>query len=488
METTWAEYRSVGFMLARRSLEMGVSEEEETMAAKASPQLVGAMTILLVGVSWYLMSLAGASTATALLPPSCGMLANDGMWAPVNACTEYERGVDFRDLGMGSYYRDCDNHSLQQWGWRRQESGTHCRFHKRSRDEIQKKLANGRVVFIGDAMVRSLYYALCRALGDTAVGTFDASVAEHANILKTVNGVIMEYIWAPLTSEQVTKLRDLRASAGENRITLLLAGGGLMDVLHVWATDEDKASHEVSVKKLARELQALRGVSWATVWCTPTTVNTQALFTDEKRTQINEMAISEARKMYARLEVEASVDFVLDGPSYTEGCVADSWDGIQYPLRVYDVGVQVVANALDWLIPRNIIVESFKPPKTGQLGNPFLGLMMICFGLMGLIFYDGYLGFSYLASLFVRRMEVDEPIQLSTSLFMPRDMYEEAIVPFNQSLKLPCQLEDDDKRFSDEHAVLRVLENAVGSFTNTLGKRKLEIGLLTRGKGKKQSR
>jgi hypothetical protein len=159
---------------------------------------------------------------------------------------------------------------------------------------------------------------------------------------------------------------------------------------------------------------------------------------------MNEMAISEMRKMYVDLDVEESADFVLDGPSYSRGRVAESYDGVLYPPNVYDVGIQIIANSLDWLLPKADSEEYLiTPPLTGSLSNPFLGVMMACFGMIGVFFFDGYLGFSYLSSLLIRK-ETDglttrpdaEPRSIVFAI-MPNDLYDEAFVPYHQRLKLP---------------------------------------------------
>merc|ERR1712071_201847 len=64
------------------------------------------------------------------------------------------------------------------------------------------------------------------------------------------------------------------------------------------------------------------------------------------------------------------------------------------------------------------------PNEPGKMANPSLGLMMLCFGIVGLLFFDGFLGFSYLASFFVRGV-------------MPNDLYEEAFTQLHEKNNLP---------------------------------------------------
>ena len=435
MGMTWTEYKNVG-----RQLPTDSSQEEETPIAKASPPIIGTMVILVLGITWHILSIAGATGGNLPLQRICEAYVNEGIWAPVSPCNEYQRGIDSRELLVGGYYRDCEEGATMHWGWRQTRPNVKCRFKSRTEEELQEKLSHRKIVFVGDLSVRSLYHALCRLLGDTSAGKYDATVADHADISQGIGSIRLEYKWAPLAFDQVSKLKDIRTkgNAGQKQADLLVVGGGALDRLHVWATDEDQESHKVAVQKLSKELEF---ASAPTIWCTPTTVNTPALGNDEKRNQMNEMAISEIRKMYVNLDVEESADFVLDGPSYSSGRVAESYDGVLYPSNVYDAGIQIIANSFDWLLPAADSEETlFGPPSPGSLSNPFLGLMMACFSMIGLLFFDGYLGFSYLSSLFVRKASFrarGEQQRTIASAVMPNDLYDEAFVPYHQRLKLP---------------------------------------------------
>lgn len=435
MDLTWQEYRNVGKQL----IQLSTAPEAESSVAKATPPLIGLVIVLVLGFSWQIMSIQSAFGSTLPLPESCEIFANDGAWTPVHSCNEYQRGVDTRDYEVGAYYRDCSESSTLHWGWRKTNSNTRCNFYSRSSDTLHKLLDGRNIIFIGDSMVRNLFHALCRALGDSKAGNFDASLADHSDIAKMIGNTRVEYKWAPLALDQVTKLKDVRSkAASKDQADLIIAGGGTLDRLHVWATDEDQESQKVTVQKLAKELDF---ASSPTIWCTPTTVNTPALGNDEKRTQMNELAIQQVRTMYADLDVERSANFVLDGPSYSRGRVSESFDGLNYPHGIYDAGIQILVNALDWLLPvddENEYNNASSPPATGSMSNLFLGLMMVCFCMIGLFFFDGYFGFSYLSSLFVRKKKLRRYATDTKSVaVLPNDLYEEAFIPFHQKLKLP---------------------------------------------------
>jgi 10 TM Acyl Transferase domain found in Cas1p len=438
MVTTWTEYKNMG-----RQVSTGAMEEEDSLVLKSSPQIIGTMVILVIGMTWYILSMAGATGGFEPLKQNCEEYANKGIWSPVTPCNEFQRGFDTRGRYVGAYYANCEDGASMHWGWREKKANLKCNFRSRSEMEVKKKLNHRKIVFVGDLTVRSLYFALCRLLGDATAGAFNVANADHSDISKVLGNTRLEYKWAPLAFDQVSKLRDMRTkgNAGIKVADLIVAGGGTLDRLHIWATDEDQESHKAAVQKLSKELEFAPA---PTIWCTPTTINTAALGNEEKRSQMNEMSISQIRKMYSDLEIEESANFVLDGPSYSRGRVSESYDGVLYPNSVYDAGIQIVVNSLDWLLPHPDTEDSAIPLSTpGVLSNPFLGMMMICFSMIGLFFFDGYFGFSYLSSLFVRKdptsrsTRVGEQQRNLVSAIMPNDLYDEAFIPYHQRLKLP---------------------------------------------------
>lgn len=179
------------------------------------------------------------------------------------------------------------------------------------------------------------------------------------------------------------------------------------------------------MKDLAREMRMMRTVGSPVAWMVPTTINTPALNTEDKRHHMKEEDMEIMRGVYAEAGVLSSASFVLDGPSFTADRVLESYDGVHYPPQVYDAGAQILANAMDWLLPEKDIVDLKTPPQPGQMANPYLGMMMLCFVFIGLMFFDGFVGFSYFASLFVKGV-------------MPNDLYEEAFTDLHRKMKLPA--------------------------------------------------
>jgi hypothetical protein len=89
--------------------------------------------------------------------------------------------------------------------------------------------------------------------------------------------------------------------------------------------------------------------------------------------------------MYRELGVEKAADFVLEGPSFTNGTVSDSFDGIDYPSFVYDAGMQILANAFDWILQQSAAIEpEVLIPNVDISVNYYLKAQVLIFALIGL--------------------------------------------------------------------------------------------------------
>jgi hypothetical protein len=377
--------------------------------SKTSPPIIGTLTILLICLIWQIASLKGNPTSK-LLHPVCRNTANEGKWVSINSCSEFQQGRNARDFHSRSSNTKCfDNY---QWGWSNNEMSSECKFHFLEPLEAQQKLHGKTLIFIGDTMTRNLFFAACRVLGDTAADTNDESLPVHSEITKKFGSITMSFKWAPLATDIVGNLNAYKTSAH-----LIVAGSGAWDKLHLWATDEDQKSHIISLKRLARELQSLKENSIPTIWFTPTTINTRALSNEERRTQMSETSVQEMRDLYAENGVDAAAGFVLQGHTFTETQAHQSHDGVHYPPHIYNVGAQIMMNSLDWLLPNIQLptkyVDASFTPKTGSMANRSLGLMVLGLILIGLLFFDGFFGLFYIASIFIQPRKTPNRVGLS---------------------------------------------------------------------------
>jgi len=437
MDMTWIDYRlsSVEPSANKDENESNATLPKDSAISKSSPPLLGTMAVLLLGVSWHFLVRSGSALPLSPLPESCSHDANEGGWFAIDACSDMHRGVAVRDHGIGVNYERCERGEVLQWGWEKNSLTSKCRFRYRSPEQLQTKLFGRYILFVGDTMTRNLFYATCRSLGDSSAGNYDAEMPIHSDITKSFQDTLLEYKWAPLAVDIITKLNGYQSeSALSQRPDLIVVGGGIWDLLHIWGTDEDKASHKVSVSRLAKGLTRLQEAGLPTIWFTPTTISTQALNKEEKRTQMSEKSIEEMRKLYANRGVNKAATFVLNGPSFTAERVGESFDGLHYPLHIYDAGAQILANSFDWLLPGSSVAiqRDLILPQIGSMANPYLGLMILCFITIGLLFFDGYFGFSYLSSIAVCGLGKEKnsvPFHASShqniNSIMPNEVYEE---------------------------------------------------------------
>jgi len=410
----------------------------EHPVVRGSPPVIGAFTILCFCALWHAASMNSSYNSSMPLPSICGNVINEGKWVNIDSCKDFQKGINAREYHSRSYGECTEN---QQWGWTK-SNHPECRFKFHKPAEVQRKLPNENVIFIGDTVTRSLYFAFCRSLGVENLGYFDSEMPVHSELKTEFGNTIIRFQWAPLTSDVLHKMKSVTEDTD-----LVIAGSGALDKLHLWATDEDRNSYELTIKQLAKDLKLLKENSAPVVWFTPTTINTPALQSQEKRTQMSEKNIQEIRDMYYEFEINDAATFVLDGPTFTKDQVEKSYDGIHYPQHVYDVGAQILINALDWLVQvppsssTSFINPSFQP-RPGSMANPILGLMVLCCILIGLLFFDGYLGFSYLASVFMQPMSVPAPNRIalfytskeeqSRYSFLPQDVYSDVCAAYGR--------------------------------------------------------
>jgi hypothetical protein len=210
----------------------------------------------------------------------------------------------------------------------------------------------------------------------------------------------MDFRWAPYVSNLSTVVEGMIQSA--QHIDLVVIGGGAWDRLHTYNSMNEQEMLHDRVLSLGRKLEVLK-TNIPVVWVVPTSINSWALTTDQKKENIREEQMERIRILYRDLGIHDSVSFVLDGTSFTKDRVSESYDGVHYPLSVYDGGAQILANALDWLLTERVELDSFVPPVPGVLAHPVLGLLMLLFTVFAVVAFDGFMGFSYSAALIVKK-------------------------------------------------------------------------------------
>ena len=459
MDLTWEGFKESAMATREPTLEETMLEKMvgegagqpkyDTPLNSISAPIVGAMTLLVFGLAWHGLSQVGASKLGPL-PATCDAFVNDGTWVAVDACNEESRAAGQRKYGISSF-ATCDAQDESYvWAWNQTHPSSQCRFTHRDTKNIRKAVNYRTFTFVGDSMTRHVYQAFLRQMGIAGAGAYNTKGPKWADIDNRIGDTFVEFKWAPVVADLLANMKEIMGRPEEAtdkssaRPDLVIMGGGAWDRLHVHATDEDGESHQAAVKTLAKEIRLARNDDIPIVWFVPTTMNSKALPTEEKRKNIPEDQMAAMRALYEDLGVLSSASFVIDGPSFTATRVEESYDGVHYPLSVYDAGAQILANALDWLLP-DPIEDVFIAPEPGMMANPSLGVMMLCFIFMGLFCFDGFLGFSYMAAFFGRRL-------------MPTDICDAAYEELREKHDLP----------EDHESVVHSISGPVGNSTMSM--------------------
>jgi hypothetical protein len=405
--------------------------------------LVGAAAIVVVGIFWHHAARTGASKIIPL-PAHCQEYVQNGAWVAVDACNEFNRGDAYRDHGVGAF-GTCGLASDRAlvWGWKAQPSSTLCRFAQRDAGSLLKVLNQRRVTFVGDSTTRHLFHATRRLVGDAGAGAYNTTIEKWSDFpTSKYKGFMVDFVWAPYSEDLISRVQEIltaSASRPDLRPDLVVLGGGAWDRLHRYNDENEQQKLKEAVGKLAEQLKLLKSRNVPVVWITPTTVNKWALITEEKQTQINEESISKIRSLYRDEGIHDSVSFVLEGPSFTKERVPESYDGVHYPLSVYNGGAQILANSFDWLLIGDPLKDPFVAPNPGKMAHPLLGLYVLAVVAVVIFFFDGFLGLSYFAGLVVPSAR---PIYL----------YEEAFLALHAKLGLPLIVNSSVHSVSSAHS------------------------------------
>jgi len=393
--------------------------------AMVTSYAIAIIAVASCGISWHTMAVTGA-TKIHNLPQSCDKYANQGKWMSLNGCDEGPRGEEYRNYGISPISTCSAQNSVFVWGWEEQKPSSHCRFKQRDVKSLKKHLKDRTIYFVGDSITRYLYHSFCRQFGIPDAGSYNATDVKHHNLSQEIGDIKLEFIWAGYATEVVEAVNNLTLSNSlEDNLDLVVLGGGAWDKLWKFDTNEDEELLKSALGELKTGIEKLKKLKVPVVWLTPTSINTAALPTDEKRAKINEDEMKKIRDLYKSEHILSSSSFVIDGEVFTSTRVSESFDGVHYPHSVYTAGAQILCNAMDWLLPTPKVGPPKPPPQPGAMAHPLRGFMILCFAAAGIFLFDGFLGFSYLAALVVPSVA-------------PRRLFYESFSTLHQDMKLPA--------------------------------------------------
>lgn len=389
--------------------------------------LAGVSALLTVGAILQTMRLHGASK-TGPVPETCSSAVQTGQWIPVNLCESEFRGEAYRDHGISAISTCNPQNRVYSWGWKSTQSSSHCYFSQRDAAKLLSQLDHRTVTFVGDSIIRHLYHAFCRQVGDVNAGSYNTSLGKWQDYSRQYLHTRLEFRWAPFTDSMIETVSNI---SNANEVTdLLVIGGGAWDRLHRYSNKTEQETLKLNVGTLTNILSKLRASGTPVAWVTPTSVNTWALNTEEKRKNIREDQMAELRVMYEEVGLHEAASWILHGPSFTADRIAESYDGVHYPLPIYDGGAQILANALDWLVPDAAEPVKLSGPHIGAMAHPMYGFAMLVCITIALYTKDGFFGLSYLAGLVVPAAR-------------PSVLYQEAFANFHARMnivKLPVSI------------------------------------------------
>ena len=395
------------------------------------PHLAGVLVVTFMGSIWSRMGQYGAS-AIGPLPAACDTAVQTGAWVPVDLCNQETRGHSYRNYGMENAATCIPESPTYVWGWRATPPSSYCRMRQRHSKAILETLADRTIYFIGDSILRHLYHSLCRQVGDTRAGAYNTTSEKHGNFTRRYDTLNLEFRWAPYTNDT---LADALQSLFENEANLpdaIILGGGAWDQLHRHRNDADHDNLVDGVRRVAEQMRRIREAGVAITWVVPTTINTWGLTTEEKRQWLREEDMVILRGMYKDHGIHEAANFVLDGASFSKDRVSDSYDGVHYPLEVYDAGAQILLNSFDWLLPlpnSGELRQTNSAPRPGSMAHAGYGLMILILIGIATLSSDPFVGLSWLACWLTGTLGLLSPMVISP----------EAMTGWHQRKNLPIQ-------------------------------------------------
>jgi hypothetical protein len=367
--------------------------------SKCAPMLSGWLAILSVGFLLLEMRIHGTAKVIRV-PKSCHIAVQTGEWIPVNLCRNEFRGEAYRNRGISGIGTCSPQNDVYTWGWKATQSDSLCHFSQRDSEVLLSKLNNRTVTFVGDSIIRHLYHAVCRQVGDKDAGAYNSSSGKWQDYSRRYKNTNLEFRWAPFNNLLIETLVNITQKTVTTDLVVL--GGGPWDRLHRYGNESSQELLRAGVRTLTEKIKLLRSTGVPVVWVSPTTINSWALLTEEKRNHIREDQMEALRELYKRNGLHEAVSWVFSGTSFTKERAAESYDGVHYPLYVYDAGAQILANAFDWLLPEEVATDTLmQAPKIGSMSHPILGVIVLACAWIALYTKDSFMGLSYLAGLLV---------------------------------------------------------------------------------------
>lgn len=239
----------------------------------------------------------------------------------------------------------------------------------------------------------------------------------------SVSNTTLQYFWTPFSGNITHKLQQIK----DGEFEIIIMGAAVWDALHTRSVTRYSESLEEISETLSKLGQKDQKGTY-TVWMQPTTIIDARLNTPEKQKYMTENIVEEYRSAYRSSHLSKHVSFSID-PSYvTAAQESTAVDGVHYSIKVSQVLSQMIANGYLLQYPSALPAKkkdttawkTSDPDRT--MGHPLLGLLVLIFSCVMVVFFDSFLGMGVLGlALFGRSLDWNSAyIPLLTKLGMLR--------------------------------------------------------------------
>ena len=269
-----------------------------------------------------------------------------------------------------------------------------------------------QVVFLGDSTIRNSYHQFVTMLDPTYKQTTNNPDLKHGDLTYTppsspaLVNTSVSFIWAPFMTNltAILGLRPVLTTAD-----MVVMGAAAWDSLYY----HDLPAYKTASSKLIDTLSGSKLKSGQVlVWVQPTTIVDDKLGTPEKRQYITETRIQTYRE--AITSNDAFIGYfnthgtVLDTALVAASRPEDTMDGVHYTNEIYQLIIQMIANAYTMRNPNNYKKASKSPVNntpqaTGSMSFPIYGLYVLLLITTMLFTMDSWLGVGYISLLICGR-------------------------------------------------------------------------------------
>lgn len=288
---------------------------------------------------------------------------------------------------------------MKIWDW----ETTRCPIKLLSSSELQTVFHNKKIAFLGDSMVRNVYHAMI-TLVDQSYIEVDTQSQKHLDQKSTLaaSNTTLDFFWTPFVCNITIQTTRLVASGYD----VVVLGAAAWDALH----NRDLTAYTDRLGELSQIVQRLAGTSYV-IWMQPTTIADSQLRDPDKQKYMSEAVIATYREGYVSSSLSRHVSFTVDPTAVTLGQASSSTDGVHYIPRVSQVISQMISNGYLMEFPEFLLAEAAgakdtSPLRTGSMGNPFYGMIVLVFSCIMIFLMDSFFGIGVL-SLFVFGRSLD---------------------------------------------------------------------------------